>query len=132
MPPASTRAPCATASATWRSTFSICGGKVIEPTSTTPASGGPWRTVRTFSTVAYCRCGAPLPPGVHFCSHCGRPAATTPAVVTCGHCGQPLPADANFCSFCGNTAAPQYEAAAEPVDATMARPLPEDEPEPRL
>jgi hypothetical protein len=81
---------------------------------------------RNFPNVAHCKCGAPLPPGVHFCSHCGRPAATAPPVVTCAHCGQPLPADANFCGFCGNTAVPQeYEPGVE-QDETMVRPAPDD------
>lgn len=84
-------------------------------------------TARSFPNVAHCKCGAPLPPGVHFCSHCGRPAATTPAVVSCAHCGQPLPAEANFCSFCGNgAAAEEYAPASDPLDATLVRP-PDDE-----
>jgi Double zinc ribbon len=57
---------------------------------------------RSLHRVPRCACGAPLPPGVHFCSHCGRPARATPPVSVCEHCGQPLPADANFCAFCGN------------------------------
>jgi Double zinc ribbon len=55
--------------------------------------------------AAACRCGAPLLPGAHFCSNCGRPASTAPPVLTCSHCGQPLPADTNFCAFCGNPVA---------------------------
>jgi hypothetical protein len=82
---------------------------------------------RNFPNVAHCKCGAPLPPGVYFCSHCGRPAATAPPVVTCAHCGQPLPAEANFCGFCGNAAvAQEYEPAAEALDETMVRPAPDD------
>jgi len=82
---------------------------------------------RNFPNVAHCKCGAPLPPGVHFCSHCGRPAATAPPVVTCAHCGQPLPAAATFCGFCGNTAvAQEYEPADEALDETMVRPAPDD------
>jgi hypothetical protein len=82
---------------------------------------------RNFPNVAHCKCGAPLLPGVHFCSHCGRPAATAPPVVTCAHCGQPLPAEANFCGFCGNTAAAEeYAPAVETLDETMVRPAPED------
>src|SRR5512134_74194 len=85
-------------------------------------------TARSFPNVAYCKCGAPLVPGVHFCGHCGRPAPTTPPVVTCAHCGQPLPADANFCSFCGNAAAADdYEPAGDPVGETMVRPSPADD-----
>jgi Double zinc ribbon len=85
-------------------------------------------TARSFPNVAYCKCGAPLVPGVHFCGHCGRPARTTPAVLTCAHCGQALPADVNFCSFCGNPAtAEDYEPAPEPVDETAVRPLPPDD-----
>jgi hypothetical protein len=85
-------------------------------------------TVRSFPNVAYCKCGAPLVPGVHFCGHCGRPAPTTPPVVTCSHCGQPLPADVNFCSFCGNpAAADDYAAAGPPVDETIVRPSPADD-----
>ncbi len=82
---------------------------------------------RNFPHVAHCKCGGPLPPGVHFCSHCGRPAATSPPVVTCAHCGQPLPAEANFCGFCGNAAvAQEYEPGVEPLDETMVRPPPDD------
>jgi hypothetical protein len=85
-------------------------------------------TARTFPHVAHCRCGAPLPPGVHFCSHCGRPAATSPPVVTCAHCGQPLPADVNFCGFCGNSAvAEEYAAHEDPLGETVVRPP--DDPE---
>ena len=85
-------------------------------------------TVRSFPNVTYCKCGAPLVPGVHFCGHCGRPAPTTPPVLTCIHCGQPLPADVNFCSFCGNPAgAEDYEPPAEGIDETMVRPSPPDE-----
>ena len=83
-------------------------------------------TARNFPNVAYCKCGAPLVPGVHFCGHCGRPAPTTPPVLTCAHCGQPLPADVNFCSFCGNPAnADEYAPA--PIDETMVRPSPPDD-----
>ncbi len=90
-------------------------------------------TARSFPNVAYCRCGAPLVPGVHFCSHCGRPAVTTPPIVTCVHCGQPLPADANFCSFCGNpAAAEEYEPAPDALGETLVRPPPDDEAETRL
>ena len=85
-------------------------------------------TVRSFSNVSYCQCGAPLVPGVHFCGHCGRPAPTTPPVLTCIHCGQPLPAGVNFCSFCGNPAAAEdYEPASEPAEETMVRPPPPDD-----
>jgi hypothetical protein len=56
-------------------------------------------------SVQLCRCGAPLLPGSHFCSHCGRPSPAAAPVITCSHCGQPLPADTNFCSFCGNPVA---------------------------
>jgi Double zinc ribbon len=85
-------------------------------------------TARSFPNVAYCKCGTPLVPGVHFCGHCGRPARTTPAVFTCAHCGQALPADVNFCSFCGNPAtAEDYEPAPEPVDETAVRPPPPDD-----
>jgi Double zinc ribbon len=60
------------------------------------------RGVRSLPT---CRCGAPLLPGSHFCSNCGRPSGVAPPVLTCSHCGQPLPADTNFCAFCGNAVA---------------------------
>src|SRR5687768_3226779 len=63
------------------------------------ATRGPLRT------LPRCECGAPLPPGVHFCSHCGRPAPGSRPVAVCSHCGQPLPAEANFCAYCGNSAA---------------------------
>jgi hypothetical protein len=85
-------------------------------------------TVRSFPNVAYCKCGAPLVPGVHFCGHCGRPARTTPPVLTCSHCGQPLPAEVNFCSFCGNPAtAEEYAPSQEAVDETVVRPPPDAE-----
>jgi hypothetical protein len=90
-------------------------------------------TARSFPNAAYCQCGAPLVPGVHFCGHCGRPARTTPPVLTCTHCGQPLPADVNFCAFCGNPAAAEdYEPAPERVEETIVRPSPEDETQGRL
>jgi hypothetical protein len=85
-------------------------------------------TVRSYPNVAYCKCGAPLVPGVHFCGHCGRPAPTTPPVLTCSHCGQPLPAEANFCSFCGNSAtAEEYALAPDAPDETVVRPPPDVE-----
>ena len=65
------------------------------------------------SSPTSCRCGAPLLPGAHFCSHCGRPSEVARPVLTCAHCGQPLPADTNFCAFCGNPVA-AGELAAEP------------------
>ncbi len=93
-------------------------------------------TARSYPNVVYCKCGAPLVPGVHFCGHCGRPARTSPPIMTCGHCGQPLPADVNFCSFCGNAAtADEFEPAGEPIDETIVRPPsppPDDETQGRL
>ncbi len=67
-----------------------------------------------------CRCGAPLVPGAHFCSHCGRPAPGTPPVVTCDHCRQPVPADANFCAACGNPVT-ELEPAQTEYEETIAR-----------
>jgi Double zinc ribbon len=83
-------------------------------------------TARSFAHVTYCKCGAPLPPGVHFCSHCGRPARTAPPVVTCSHCGNALPAEANFCSVCGNPVAAEHTPALEAGDETAVRPPPHD------
>ncbi|MGH3004587.1 MAG: zinc ribbon domain-containing protein [Gaiellaceae bacterium] len=87
--------------------------------------------VRGLRDVPYCKCGAPLPPGVHFCSHCGRPSEATPPVLGCTHCGQPLPAETNFCPFCGHpVAAEEYLAetgAGEVDESTMVRPAPDDE-----
>jgi hypothetical protein len=60
---------------------------------------------RGLRSLPTCRCGAPLLPGTHFCSNCGRPSSAAPPVLTCSHCGQPLPADTNFCAFCGNAVA---------------------------
>jgi predicted amidophosphoribosyltransferase len=72
--------------------------------------------------AARCKCGAPVPAGAHFCSHCGRPAPATPPVVSCSRCGQPVPAEANFCAFCGNpVAAEEYEGPVDAVDDTLAR-----------
>jgi double zinc ribbon protein len=68
-----------------------------------------------------CRCGAPLIRGAHFCSHCGRPAADTPPVVSCGHCGNPLPAEANFCSFCGNAVPPEQPTSEPAPEDTLVR-----------
>lgn len=65
-----------------------------------------------------CRCGAPLLPGAHFCSHCGRPSGIAPPVLTCTHCGQPLPADTNFCAFCGNPVATDDLAAEKTLEDT--------------
>jgi hypothetical protein len=88
-------------------------------------------SVRGLRHVPHCKCGAPLPPGVHFCSHCGRPAASAPAIVACRHCGQPLPAEANFCPSCGNpVAADEYaddSAAGDFQDSTLVRPAPGEE-----
>jgi hypothetical protein len=82
--------------------------------------------VRGLRHVPRCKCGAPLPPGVHFCSHCGRAAPATPPVVTCAHCHQPLPAETNFCSFCGHpVAAAEYVGPAgdaDGLDETSVRP----------
>ncbi|MGH3041867.1 MAG: zinc ribbon domain-containing protein [Gaiellaceae bacterium] len=90
-------------------------------------------TVRSFPNVAYCKCGSPLVPGVHFCGHCGRPAPTAPPVLTCTHCGQPLPAEVNFCSFCGNAAtAEEYAPGPDAPDQTMVRPPPDEETQGRL
>lgn len=79
--------------------------------------------------VQLCECGAPLLPGAHFCSHCGRPAAGVRPVVACSHCGNPLQADVNFCSSCGNAvAAEEFHADTDELDPTMARrwSIPED------
>jgi hypothetical protein len=87
-------------------------------------------SVRGLRHVTHCKCGAPLPPGVHFCSHCGRPAASAPAVRSCARCGQPLPAEANFCSSCGNAAAAdEYSESgrADAVGSTLVRPPPGEE-----
>jgi hypothetical protein len=81
------------------------------------------RGIRAMPT---CRCGAPLLPGAHFCSNCGRPSAATAPVVTCSHCGQPLPAEANFCAFCGNAAAAEELGTSSDLDDTMVRRSAED------
>jgi hypothetical protein len=86
------------------------------------AARGPLRT------LARCECGAPLPVGVHFCSHCGRPAPGSRPIAACSHCGQPLPADTNFCAYCGNSvAADQFQTEREPYDDTIVRPWPAGE-----
>jgi predicted amidophosphoribosyltransferase len=76
------------------------------------------RGVRTMPT---CRCGAPLLPGAHFCSNCGRPSSAAPPVVTCSHCGQPRAAEANFCTFCGNPVAAEELAAQGEIEDTVVR-----------
>lgn len=60
---------------------------------------------RGLRSMPTCRCGAPLLPGSHFCSNCGRPSGVAPPILTCSHCGQALPADTNFCASCGNAVA---------------------------
>jgi hypothetical protein len=87
--------------------------------------------VRGLHDLPHCRCGAPLPPGVHFCSHCGRPSTAAPPILACTHCGQPLPADTNFCSFCGHpVAAEEYlaDTASRGPEETLVRPAPEVRP----
>jgi hypothetical protein len=76
---------------------------------------------RGLRAMPTCRCGAPLLPGAHFCSNCGRPSAAAPPVQTCTHCGQPLPAETNFCSFCGNAVAAEELGGGEDVEDTMIR-----------
>src|ERR687888_1421860 len=76
---------------------------------------------RGLRAMPTCRCGAPLLPGGHFCSHCGRPSAAAPPVQTCSHCGQPVPAEANFCSFCGNAVAAEDLGGGTGVEETMIR-----------
>lgn len=60
---------------------------------------------RGLRSMPTCRCGAPLLPGSHFCSNCGRPSGVAPPILTCSHCGQAIPADTKFCAFCGNAVA---------------------------
>ena len=74
---------------------------------------------RGMRSMPTCRCNAPLLPGAHFCSNCGRPSAAAPPVLTCSHCGQPLPADTNFCAFCGNPVAAEELDRAPDVDDTV-------------
>jgi hypothetical protein len=76
---------------------------------------------RGLRSMPTCRCGAPLLPGAHFCSNCGRPSAGAPPVQTCSHCGHPLPAETNFCSFCGNAVAAEELGAAPDIQDTMIR-----------
>jgi hypothetical protein len=76
------------------------------------------RGIRAMPT---CRCGAPLLPGAHFCSNCGRPSAATSPILTCSHCGQPLPAETNFCAFCGNPVAAEELDQAGGLEDTAVR-----------
>jgi len=72
--------------------------------------------------VQLCTCGAPLLPGAHFCSHCGRPASGVRPVTTCTHCGGPLAAETNFCPACGHSvAADDFAASVEDLDQTLIR-----------
>jgi hypothetical protein len=72
--------------------------------------------------VQICVCGAPLLPGAHFCSHCGRAAEGAPAVSTCSHCGGVLPADTSFCPACGHAvAAEEFPAGVEDLDQTLIK-----------
>jgi RNA polymerase subunit RPABC4/transcription elongation factor Spt4 len=70
---------------------------------------------RGLQALPRCRCGAPLLPGAHFCSNCGRASAAAAPIRTCSHCGQALPAEANFCAFCGNAVAAEELAGARDV-----------------
>jgi hypothetical protein len=77
---------------------------------------------RGLRSLPTCRCGAPLLPGAHFCSNCGRPSAAAAPILTCSHCGQPLPADTNFCAFCGHAvAAEELEGEQADADDTVVR-----------
>jgi hypothetical protein len=76
---------------------------------------------RGLRSLPTCRCGAPLLPGAHFCSNCGRPSSAAPPVQSCAHCGHALPAEANFCAFCGNAVAAEELAEASEVDDTIVR-----------
>ena len=77
---------------------------------------------RGLRSLPTCRCGAPLLPGTHFCSNCGRPSSAGPPVLTCSHCGHPLPADTNFCAFCGHAvAAEELESERANADDTVVR-----------
>ena len=73
--------------------------------------------------VQLCACGAPLLPGAHFCSHCGRPCDRDQgALRTCSHCAGPLPADTNFCPACGHAvAADEFSPETEDLDQTLIR-----------
>jgi Double zinc ribbon len=72
--------------------------------------------------VQICVCGAPLLPGAHFCSHCGRAATGSPPVATCSHCGGALPAETNFCPACGHSVvAEDFPTGAEDLDQTLIR-----------
>jgi predicted amidophosphoribosyltransferase len=73
-----------------------------------------------------CQCGAPLLPGAHFCSNCGRPSSAAAPVLTCSHCGQPLPADTNFCSFCGNPVTAEGLGTEPNLDQTAVRSVNEE------
>jgi hypothetical protein len=59
-------------------------------------------SARRPAPAARCACGAPIVWGSHFCANCGRPAGSTPAVVSCTKCSAPLAADAMFCAVCGH------------------------------
>jgi double zinc ribbon protein len=72
--------------------------------------------------VQICVCAAPLLPGAHFCSHCGRAATGSPPVATCSHCGGALPAETNFCPACGHSVAAEvFPTGAEDLDQTLIR-----------
>lgn len=76
---------------------------------------------RGMRALPTCRCGAPLLPGAHFCSNCGRPSSAAPPILVCSHCGQPLPAETNFCSFCGNAVVAEDLAGAPEIEDTVVR-----------
>lgn len=72
--------------------------------------------------VQLCECGAPVLPGAHFCSHCGRPSPGTRPLSECSHCGGALPADTNFCPACGHAvAAEEFPSQSEDLDQTLIR-----------
>jgi hypothetical protein len=83
---------------------------------------------RGMRALPTCQCGAPLLPGAHFCSNCGRPSPATAPVLTCSHCGQPLPAETNFCAFCGNPVAAEELGVAPDLDDTVIRRSAAEEP----
>lgn len=61
-------------------------------------------------------CGSEVPPGVKFCTRCGRPVAAVGApTVSCPRCGAPQTPGTRFCTGCGSPLPAQPPVAMPPA-----------------